>query len=48
MIENATAVIAIELLMAAQGCDFRAPLASSAPLESARASLRERECRSRE
>ncbi len=41
MIENATAVIAIELLMATQACDFRAPLKSSAPLEAARATLRE-------
>ncbi|WP_374680211.1 histidine ammonia-lyase [Hydrocarboniphaga effusa] len=42
MVENATAVIAIELLMAAQGCDFRAPLKSSSPLEAARSALRER------
>jgi histidine ammonia-lyase len=42
MIENATAVIGIELLMAAQGCDFHAPLQSSVPLESARTALRER------
>jgi histidine ammonia-lyase len=41
MVENASAVIAIELLMAAQGCDFHAPLKSSAPLEAARAVLRE-------
>ncbi len=41
MVENATAVIGIELLMAAQACDFRAPLKSSAPLEAARAALRE-------
>jgi histidine ammonia-lyase len=40
MVENATAVIAIELLMAAQGCDFHAPLKSSGPLEAARAALR--------
>lgn len=40
MIENATAVIAIELLAAAQGCDFHAPLATSAPLENVRALLR--------
>jgi histidine ammonia-lyase len=32
MAENAMAVIAIELLAAAQGCDFHAPLATSAPL----------------
>ncbi len=42
MIENATAVVAIELLMAAQACDFHAPLKSSAPLEAVRAALRAR------
>jgi histidine ammonia-lyase len=41
MVENATAVIGIELLMAAQGCDLRAPLKTSVPLEAARALLRE-------
>lgn len=40
MIENGTAIIGIELLVAAQGCDFHAPLASGAPLEAARALLR--------
>ncbi len=40
MVENATAVIAIELLAAAQACDFHAPLTSSVPLEAARALLR--------
>ncbi|MDP3748550.1 MAG: histidine ammonia-lyase [Phenylobacterium sp.] len=40
MVDNATAVIGIELLAAAQGCDFHAPLASSAVLEAARAALR--------
>ncbi len=40
MIENATAVIGIELLAAAQGCDFHAPLASSSPLEAVRRRLR--------
>jgi len=40
MVDNATAVIGIELLAAAQGCDFQAPLASSAVLEAARAALR--------
>jgi histidine ammonia-lyase len=40
MIENATAVIGIELLAAAQGCDFHAPLASSEPLEAVRKTLR--------
>jgi histidine ammonia-lyase len=39
---NAGNVIAIELLAAAQGCDFHAPLSSSAPLERVRAALRER------
>jgi histidine ammonia-lyase len=42
MAENATNVIAIELLAAAQGCDFRAPLTSSAALERVRALLRRR------
>ena len=40
MAQNATAVIGIELLAAAQGCDFHAPLASSAALEAARGLLR--------
>lgn len=40
MVANATAVIGIELLVAAQGCDFHAPLASSAALEAVRALLR--------
>ena len=40
MAANVFAVIGIELLAAAQGCDFHAPLASSAPLEAARALLR--------
>jgi histidine ammonia-lyase len=35
-------VIAIELIAAAQGCDFHLPLRSSPPLERARARLRER------
>jgi histidine ammonia-lyase len=42
MAENAVNVIAIELIAAAQGCDFHAPLKSSAALERARARLRER------
>ena len=33
-------VIGIELLAAAQGCDFHAPLASSAPLEAVRKLIR--------
>ncbi|WP_312797636.1 aromatic amino acid lyase, partial [Tianweitania sp.] len=40
MVENATAVIGIELLAAAQGCDFHQPLASSTPLEAVRTLLR--------
>ncbi|KRB85061.1 histidine ammonia-lyase [Sphingomonas sp. Root710] len=40
MAANASAVIGIELLAAAQGCDFHAPLTSSRPLEAARARLR--------
>ena len=40
MAENATAVIGIEALAAAQGCDFHAPLRSSAALEAARAAVR--------
>jgi histidine ammonia-lyase len=40
MVENATAVIGIELLAAAQGCDFHAPLKSSSSLDAARARLR--------
>jgi len=42
MVENASAVIGIELLAAVQGCDFHAPLTSSAPLEAARALVRAR------
>ncbi|MDE2394199.1 MAG: aromatic amino acid lyase, partial [Burkholderiales bacterium] len=40
MAENASAVIGIEWLAAAQGCDFHAPLKTSPPLEAARALLR--------
>ncbi len=40
MIENVTAILGIELLAAAQGCDFLAPLASSAALERVRACVR--------
>ncbi|MFY8154136.1 MAG: aromatic amino acid lyase, partial [Hyphomicrobiales bacterium] len=42
MTENAQGVIAIELLAAAQGCDFHLPLRSSPPLEAARSLLRAR------
>jgi histidine ammonia-lyase len=40
MAENAAAVVGIELLAAAQGVDFHAPLASSAPLEAVRRLVR--------
>ncbi|RKS84558.1 histidine ammonia-lyase [Sphingosinicella microcystinivorans] len=40
MIENAMNVVAIELLAAAQACDFHAPLPSSVALERAKAMLR--------
>ncbi|MBS9721770.1 histidine ammonia-lyase [Tianweitania sp. BSSL-BM11] len=40
MVENASAVIGIELLAAAQGCDFHQPLSSSTPLEAVRTLLR--------
>ncbi len=42
MAENTANVLAIELLAACQGIDFRAPLKSSELLESARAMVRER------
>jgi histidine ammonia-lyase len=41
MVENAMAVIAIELLAAAQGCDFHAPLTSSHALEAVRKRIRD-------
>jgi histidine ammonia-lyase len=40
MAENAAHVIGIELLAAAQGCDFHAPLTTSVPLEAVRNLLR--------
>jgi histidine ammonia-lyase len=40
MTDNAIGVIAIELLTAVQGCDFHAPLTSSAALESVRKLVR--------
>jgi len=40
MVENVRAVIGVEWLAAAQGCDFLAPLASSPRLEEVRAILR--------
>ena len=42
MADNTRGVLAIELLAAAQGIDFRRPLKSSGPLEQARALLRAR------
>jgi histidine ammonia-lyase len=42
MADNAANIVAIELMSAAQGCDFHAPLTSSAPLERARALVRSR------
>jgi histidine ammonia-lyase len=42
MVENAAHVIAIELITAAQACDFHAPLRSSPRLERVRAVLRAR------
>jgi histidine ammonia-lyase len=42
MTANALNIAAIEYLAAAQGCEFHAPMTSSAPLERARALLRER------
>jgi histidine ammonia-lyase len=41
MADNLGTVIAIELLAAAQGCDFHRPLASSPPLEAVRTLLRQ-------
>jgi histidine ammonia-lyase len=40
MAENLAGVIGIELLCAAQGCDFHAPLESSPPLQAVRQLLR--------
>src|SRR5262249_29823318 len=42
MAANVDAVLGIELLAGAQGCDFHAPLLSSEPVERVRALLRER------
>jgi len=41
MVRNAAVILGIELLCAAQGIDFRAPLATSAPLQRAVARLRQ-------
>ena len=40
MVENAVGVVGIELLAAAQGCDFHAPLTSSRVLEAVRTRVR--------
>ena len=42
MAQNSAAIVAIELLAAAQGIDFRAPLKTSAPLAEAHALVRSR------
>jgi histidine ammonia-lyase len=42
MAENATNIVAVELIAAAQGCDFHVPMRSSAPLERVRSLLRGR------
>ena len=42
MAESAMGVVGIELLAAAQGCDFRAPLTSSPSLEAVRRAIRAR------
>lgn len=42
MAENTRGILAVELLAAAQGLDFRAPLQSSSAIEQAKAELRER------
>lgn len=42
MTKNATAIVGIELLAAAQGCDFHRPLTCSAALERVRSALRAR------
>jgi histidine ammonia-lyase len=42
MAENVAAIVGIEILAAAQGCDFHAPLSSSDDLERVRAAVRQR------
>ncbi len=42
MAENAAAILGVEILAAAQGCDFHAPLTSSDDLERVRAAVRSR------
>jgi histidine ammonia-lyase len=41
MADNVASILGIELLAAAQGCDFHAPMQSSDPLEHVRAMLRD-------
>ena len=40
MAENVAAIVGVEILAAAQGCDFHAPLKSSEDLERVRARVR--------
>ena len=40
MADNLAAILGVELLAAAQGCDFHAPLTSSLALERVRATIR--------
>lgn len=42
MVQNAATIVAIELLAAAQGLDFRAPLKTSAPLQAVYTAIRAR------
>jgi histidine ammonia-lyase len=42
MTDNLTQILAIELLVGCQGCDFHRPLPSSTPIERVRARLRDR------
>ena len=42
MAENAAAIVGVEILAAAQGCDFHSPLTSSDDLERVRAIVRRR------
>jgi histidine ammonia-lyase len=42
MAENAAAIVGVEILAAAQGCDFHSPLSSSNDLERVRAAVRRR------
>ena len=42
MADNAAAIVGVEILAAAQGCDFHSPLTSSDDLERVRATVRRR------